>query len=320
VAAFLDEFDGDRLDPAVWDPHYLPQWGTRAGTAASFDLGGSLLRLSIPADHPLWCPDLHEPPLRVSGIASGGHSGPVGSAVGGQPFLEGQTVREEQPRLEGWLPRRGEVAVRCRMAISPRSMAAVWLSGFEETPEESGELCVVEVFGKDVEPGRSAEIGMGVKQLRDPRLDHDFAAPRLPIDVAEWHEYAVHWDDGSATFTVDGSHVRTCHGPPTYPMQVMIAVFDFPGWSIGDDGHLVPSWSSTGSAARTSVPSGEPVETESRGHGLRRRHRHRISTRPSRLRMLSRGACSIWSDPRAESLVTRRCPPHHLRGCRSASR
>jgi len=242
VAAFLDDFDDDHLDPAVWDPHYLPHWGTRAGTAARYAVRDSVLRLSIPTDHPLWCPDQHATPLRASGIASGAHSGPVGSTVGGQPFLEGQTVREEQPRLESWLPSRGEVAVRCRMEISPRSMAAVWLSGFEESPQESGELCVVEVFGKGLEPGRSAEVGMGIKQLRDPSLVHDFAAPRIPIDVAEWHEYAARWDDDEAVFSVDGDHVRTCRNPPTYPLQVMIAVFDFPEWSRGGDDHLVPAY------------------------------------------------------------------------------
>jgi hypothetical protein len=239
VAAFRDDFDTDTLDPAVWDPHYLPQWGTRAGTAAHYTLGGSL-RLSIPATHGRWCPDQHETPLRVSGIASGGHSGPVGSTIGGLPFLEDQPVREEQPRLEGWLPCRGQVAVRCRMEISHRSMAAVWLSGFEETPHDSGELCLVEVFGKDVVPGESAEVGMGVKKLRDPRLVHDFVAPRVPIDVTAWHDYAVRWDEDEAVFTVDGRHVRTCNNPPTYPLQVMIAVFDFPEWSRGDDADLVP--------------------------------------------------------------------------------
>jgi hypothetical protein len=242
VPDFRDDFDADRLDPAVWDPHYLPQWGTRAGTAAHFELAASTLRLSIPVDHPRWCPDQHDTPLRVSGIASGAHSGPVGSTTGGQPFRAGLTVLEEQPRLEGWLPTRGEVAVRCRMELSHRSMAAVWLSGFEETPEDSGELCLVEVFGKDVEPDRSAEVGMGVKKLGDPRLEHDFAAPRLSIDVAEWHEYAVRWDDDAAVFSVDGQPVRTCSRPPTYPLQAMIAVFDFPAWSRGDDEHLVPAY------------------------------------------------------------------------------
>ena len=242
VAAFRDDFDSDRLDPAVWDPHYLPHWGTRAGTAASYALGDGRLRLDVPVDQGLWCPDQHETPLRASGIASGGHSGPVGSTVGGQPFLEGQTVREEQPRLEGWLPSGGEVAVRCRLEISPRSMAAVWLSGFEETPEQSGEICLVEVFGRDVESGRSAEVGMGIKKLRDPALVHDFAAPRVPVDVTDWHVYAVRWDADEAVFTVDGRHVRTCRNPPTYPLQVMIAVFDFPEWSRGDDDHLVPAY------------------------------------------------------------------------------
>ena len=36
------------------------------------------------------------------------------------------------------------------------------------------------------------------------------------------------------------SEVRRCPRPPTYPMQLMLAVFDFPKWSVGDDDHLVP--------------------------------------------------------------------------------
>ena len=43
-----------------------------------------------------------------------------------------------------------------------------------------------------------------------------------------------------AVFSVDGEEVRRCAGPPSYPLQVMVAVFDFPEWSVGDDDHLVP--------------------------------------------------------------------------------
>ena len=87
---------------------------------------------------------------------------------------------------------------------------------------------MVEVFGKDVVPGESAEVGVGLKQIRDPHLAPDFAAPRLPIDVADFHTYAVDWDADEAVFSVDGEEVRRCAGPPSYPLQLMVAVFDFP--------------------------------------------------------------------------------------------
>ena len=81
---------------------------------------------------------------------------------------------------------------------------------------------------------------MGIKAFRDPTLTHDFAAPRVGIDVTERHLYAVDWDLSEALFSVDGEPVRRCERPPSYPLQLMLAVFDFPAWSVGDDDHLVP--------------------------------------------------------------------------------
>ena len=66
------------------------------------------------------------------------------------------------------------------------------------------------------------------------------SAPQLPIDVAAFHTYAVDWDATEATFTVDGIEVKRCVGPPTYELQLMLAVFDFPAWSDGADDELVP--------------------------------------------------------------------------------
>jgi hypothetical protein len=236
----LDErFDGETLDLSVWLPHYLPMWSSRAATAASYRLEGCGLVLDVPVDHPLWLPEDHSP-LRVSGIQSGNRSGPVGSTDGQQQVYDGQVVREQQAELRGHLQYGGELTVRCRMTISPRSMAALWLCGFEEVPEQSGEICVVEVFGKDVVHGESAEVGIGLKQIRDPGLAQDFAAPRLAIDVSEPHDYSVRWDGHEAVFGVDGQEVRRCADPPTYALQVMVAVFDFPEWSSGHDDHLVP--------------------------------------------------------------------------------
>ena len=226
----LDErFEGSELDRSVWVPWYLPHWSSRAQSAATYTVGGGELRLSIPADQPLWAEGVHETPLRVSGIQSASFSGPVGSTVGGQPFLPGQQVREEQPEFWGCTPLYGDLEIRMRGIITPRSMIAFWLAGVEDVPEHSGEICVMEVFGTAPQ-----DVGMGLHRFRDPRLFEDWGPVTLPIDVAAFHTYGVRWRPGSLAFTVDGEVVKRVGQAPDYPMQLEIAVFDFP-----DRAHLV---------------------------------------------------------------------------------
>jgi beta-glucanase (GH16 family) len=137
-------------------------------------------------------------------------------------------VREAQATQWGWTPHHGTLEVRARMDLSPRSMASIWMVGLEDEPDRCGEICVFEVFGDAVEPGRAAAVGMGVHPFRDPALSDDFAAPRLELDVAEPHTYTAEWQPGRVDFHVDGAHVRSVSPSPAYPMQMMVAVFDFP--------------------------------------------------------------------------------------------
>jgi hypothetical protein len=239
-----DDFDGVDIDRSVWLPHYLPAWSSLDRTVAAWMVHSSALTLTIPIGHPRWCSEEHPEPLRISGVQSGNRSGPVGSTDGQQRFRDGLVVREAQPLFAGWLANSGRFEIRMRMELSARSMGAMWLAGFEEHPLEAGEICVVEVFGRSVDPGRSAEIGMGVKAINDPRLTDDFAAPRLDLDVTDYHTYAVEWDASAARFEVDGLMVRACPRPPTYPMQIMIALFDFPAWGpdLGHEPSLSVDW------------------------------------------------------------------------------
>lgn len=236
MTGFVDHFDAPALDTAVWVPHYLPQWSSRAESAATYEVGGSELRLTIPSDQGLWCAGEHDPPLRVSGIQSGVFSGEVGSTVGQQPFREGLLVREQQPARWGWTPEYGLLEVRARMELSPRSMASVWMVGREEQPAQSGEICIFEVFGDALDDG-SAAVGSGVHPFRDPALVDEFDAPRLPIDVREYHVYAVDWKPGRVDVLVDGERVKTVEQAPDYPMQMIVAVFDFPD-KEGPAGHV----------------------------------------------------------------------------------
>jgi hypothetical protein len=234
----LDErFAGDSLDADVWFPYYLPHWSSRAQARATFAVHDGELHLSIPVDQPLWCADLHEEPLRVSCIQSGSFAGPPGSTTGQQPFREGLKVRQEQPTMWGYTPLYGQIEVRMRGVITARSMFAFWMSGIEDRPERSGEICVAEVFGDAIHQG-SADVGIGVRQFRDPALVEEFSADPLAIDVAEFHTYGVDWRPGSLTFTVDGDVVRRLDQAPDYPMQLMIGVFDFPAKAAAGETHV----------------------------------------------------------------------------------
>lgn len=240
MRAVLEErFPGQELDQEVWFPYYLPHWSSRAESAATWSVRAGELHLTVPPEQPRWCPDTHPEPLRVSCVQTGSFSGPVGSTVGQQPFAEGLVVREEQPSFRGWTPEYGRVSVRMRMALDDASMAAFWMSGVEDRPERSGEICVAEIFGDALQPG-SAAVGMGVKAFRDPRLTEEFEAVRLPLDVAEFHDYAVDWTPGRLVFTVDGEVVRELHQAPDYPVQLMVGVFDFPAQAGGRAPGFVP--------------------------------------------------------------------------------
>jgi glycosyl hydrolase family 16 len=223
------DFTGDDLDRSVWVPWYLPHWSSRTASAATYAVRDGELHLSIPEDQPLWAADEHPTPLRVSGVQSANYSGPVGSTIGSQPFRPGQLVREEQPELWGCTPFHGHIEARMRAVLSPRSMAAFWLAGIETAPELSGEICVMEVFGDAPQA-----IGTGLHKFRDPALTEDWTTVTLPIDVAAFHTYAVDWSPGVLTFTVDGTVTRRVPQAPNYPVQLQLAVFDFP-----DKAHLV---------------------------------------------------------------------------------
>jgi beta-glucanase (GH16 family) len=79
---------------------------------------------------------------------------------------------------------------------------------------------------------------MGVRPFRDPALTDGFSAPLLALDVDEFHVYAADWRPGRVDFLVDGEHVKTVHQAPDYPMQMIVAVFDFPDKAAAAPDHV----------------------------------------------------------------------------------
>jgi beta-glucanase (GH16 family) len=112
-------------------------------------------------------------------------------------------------------------------------MVALWLIGHDADPERSGEICVCEIFGRDVDPDQAA-VGIGVHPFGDPLLTDDFEAVELPIDAREFHIYAVEWTERQVAFSVDGERVRTMAQSPAYPMQLMLGIYEFPAEDVDE--------------------------------------------------------------------------------------
>ena len=227
TAGFVLELD-DRFDadlPGHWLPAHLPHWSSRAQAAARYRTGPAGLELRVDADQPPWCPEW-DGHTRVSSLQTGLFAGPLGSSVGQHRFRADAVVREEQPPFRGYLPRYGLVEVTLTATDQPDAMAALWMIGLEDRPEHSAEICVCEIFGRDVRPG-SAAVGMGVHPFGDPAIVDDFAALRLAVDVTEPHTFGVRWERSRVAWYVDGQLTRVVRQAPGYPMQLMLGLYDF---------------------------------------------------------------------------------------------
>jgi hypothetical protein len=224
---FADDFDGAELTRGNWLPYYLPQWSSRKRAAARYALRDGCLRLRIDPDQEPWLPEL-DGETRVSSLQTGLFAGPVGSRVGQHRFHPDAVVREAQENVRLYTPRYGRVEIRCRAVADPTAMVALWLIGYEDEPHRSGELCVCEIFGRDVGPNQ-ARVGMGIHPFGDPGLHDDFETVLLPIDATDFHEYAVEWAPGRSRFLVDGRLVRSVEQAPDYPLQLMLGIYRFEG-------------------------------------------------------------------------------------------
>jgi hypothetical protein len=217
---FEDTFDANTLDERLWLPYYLPQWSSRERSAARYEVGGGRLRLLIEADQQPWCPEL-DGEVRVSSLQTGVFSGPLGSGVGQHRFSPEAVVREAQEDVRLYTPLYGRIEMRAKATDDPRCLSALWMIGYEDEPERSAEICVCEIFGRDV-GAESAKVGMGVG-----------------IDAREFHVYAAEWTPESVAFYVDSEHVKTVGQSPTYPMQLMLNLYEFPA-DPGDESAAGP--------------------------------------------------------------------------------
>ncbi|WP_411374126.1 glycoside hydrolase family 16 protein [Arthrobacter sp. MPF02] len=227
VNSFDERFVGPTLTEDIWVDHYLPHWTVPARSRARYDFPGDGIRLRIDADQPAW--RTADGPMRVSNLQTGTFSGPAGSVLGTHRHrTDGLHVVTPQPTRRLWTPSAGEVEVRVSATADPTCMVGIWLVGFEQSgPDDSGELCIAELFGDKISLGGST-VRVGIKAHHDPRLRNDVRDVPLPIDATQRHSYGVRWSEDGAEFSVDGQVIMTTTQRLDYEQQLMIGLFEFP--------------------------------------------------------------------------------------------
>src|SRR3954452_12679722 len=69
---------------------------------------------------------------------------------------------------------------------------------------------------------------LGVKGHHDPRLRNDMVDLVLYLETTTEHVYAAEWNNRTVRFYVDERHVHPVEHNLTYPLQLMVHLFDFP--------------------------------------------------------------------------------------------
>lgn len=224
---FHDEFDSGKLDTDKWIPYYLPQWSSREKSKPRYTFRDNQLVLQIEADQQPWCPEFNGEVI-VSSLQTGLYAGQVGSQLGQHHFSDALIVRETQTTQRTYTPQYGYFEARVKALKMRGSLGTLWMIGFEEVPEESGEIAVFELFG-DYIGSTESEVRYGVHPFDDPNLTDEFYKDIVPIDASHFHIYAVEWTPTHIDFYVDNVKRRTITQSPNYPLQLMLGTYELPG-------------------------------------------------------------------------------------------
>ena len=159
-------------------------------------------------------------------MQTGAFAGPFGSAIGQHRFNPAAVVREAQRNVRLYTPLYGRVELRAAATDDANSMVALWMIGYEDAPERSAEICVCEIFGRDVTPD-NVIVGVGVHPFGDPEIRDEFSRVTIPIDARDFHVYAAEWTADRVCFFVEGQFVKRVDQSPGYPMQLMLSIYEF---------------------------------------------------------------------------------------------
>ncbi|MFV8326186.1 glycoside hydrolase family 16 protein [Flavobacterium sp. ZS1P14] len=226
ILEFNDEFEKNEIDTTKWIPYYLPQWSSREMSKPNYEIKEENLILKITENQKAWCPEF-DGNIKCSSIQTGVFSGALGSTVGQHKMNPNCIVRQEQHAEETYLPKYGFFEIRAKSTVTRSNVVALWMIGYEDSPEKSAEICVFEIKGWNVLKSK-AKIGFGIHKFNDKKLQEAFYEEDFKLDVTKFHIYSAEWTPEKVVFYIDNQKIKEIAQSPNYPMQFMLGVYEIP--------------------------------------------------------------------------------------------
>jgi hypothetical protein len=226
VLDFHDEFDSRTLNLSKWLPYYLPQWSSRQVSATNYRMSRKTLILRIDRQQKPWCPEFNGD-VKVSSIQTGVFSGALNTAEGQHKFSAHCRVREVQEAKKLYTAQYGYFEIRAKALSFKTNVCAFWMIGFEDEPQKSGEICIMEIKGSNVRKGTTVN-GYGIRAFQDTTLKDEFFEDSFGFDATSFHIYAAEWSPKGIDFYIDNTRVRSIKQSPSYEMQLMLNMYEIP--------------------------------------------------------------------------------------------
>lgn len=222
---FQDEFDKDALDQDKWVDHYLSSWSTTADNTMEWTESNGIMNIQIKETTEPWCRE-YDGATVVSGFTTGQRNGL-------HNWNGNNQVRNPKDTELTHINQYGYYEMRAKGQSGSSRHSAWWLLGFEDVPEESAEIDIFEIKGKDgtrVPPALhkwndSDAFGGSLSTYADTSRDFN----------NEYHVYGFDWQKGTSGDTtypdkivlyVDGKEVSSVKVNIDYPMIQLLSLYE----------------------------------------------------------------------------------------------
>lgn len=224
---FHDEFNENNLDTKYWVNKYLSSWSTTSQNASNYLVNNGHLQLQINQNSQPWCPEFDGQTI-VSGISTGNRNSL-------HNWTGKNIVRNPDKTELTHINQYGYYEMRMKGQPGSARHSAWWLLGFEDTPEQSAEIDIMEVQGRD-----NHKVPPNLHSWRDKIAFPHFTGLRLYYDKNksfndEYHVYGFDWQKGTGTrsgypdrivFYVDGNEYAKVSVNIDYPMIQLLSLYE----------------------------------------------------------------------------------------------